>query len=141
MKKWLKALSVMTLSGFVFAGCATISNQPSQKVAITTSDGKPAIATINSGMLINEEKVNLPAQVKISRAKGATIEIRAEDNPCYETTRLVVASEHKTSGWFWGNIILGGIIGSTTDAATGSMWVYTNPNFNVLVEHKANCKK
>ena len=141
MKQWFRILGIVALSGVILAGCATISNQPSQVVSIGTSNGKPVVATISSGMLVKNDKVELPAQVKISRAKGATISVRSEDNPCYEDTKLAIAGKGKISGWFWLNIIWGGLTGSTTDAATGSMWAYTNPNFTVPVEQKANCKK
>ncbi|MCH5313218.1 MAG: hypothetical protein J1E28_02300 [Helicobacter sp.] len=139
MKQWFRILGIVALSGVIFAGCGTISNRPSQKVAITTSNGKPVIATIQGKFI--DSKVELPAQVKISRAKGATISVRSEDNPCYEDTKLVIAGKEKVSGWFWGNIIWGGFTGSTTDAVTGGMWRYANPNFTVPVEQKANCKK
>lgn len=129
--KWIAIVAVVVLG---FGGCATISNQTKQRVAITTSNGQVVVATING------TKVNLPGEVKISRAKGAVVEVRGQDNSCYESTQLVIAGKNKMSGWFWGNILWGGTTGSTTDAITGGMWSYSNPNFIVPVEKKANCK-
>jgi len=31
----------------------------------------------------------------------------------------------KVTGWFWGNIISGGLLGSATDAISGAMWEYS----------------
>lgn len=111
----------------LFSGCATITKGTKQKVSITTSTGKSVVATIGS------KKVNIPAQVNISRKKGATIRVLAEDNPGYEDTQLVITGKNKVTGVFWLNILWGGTFGSTTDAITGGMWAYTNPNFTVPV--------
>lgn len=114
----------------IFTGCATISNGPKQEISLTTSTGKSVVADIGGS------KVNIPGKVKISRAKGAVVQVRAEDNPGYETTQLVISGKNKTSGWFWLNIIWGGTFGSTTDAATGGMYEYANPNFTIPVSQK-----
>lgn len=120
----------------LLSGCATITNHPSQKVAITTSDGKPAVITIK------HKKYSIPANnISISRAKGATVEVLPADNPCIEYTKLAIAGKQKLSGIFWINILSGGPFGSTTDAATGSMWAYENPNFTVQVIRKNNCSQ
>lgn len=109
------------------AGARLSLKGPSQKVSITTSTGKGVVATIGN------KKVNIPAQVKISRKKGATIRVLAADNPGYEDTQLVITGKNKVTGVFWLNILWGGTFGSTTDAITGGMWAYTNPNFTVPV--------
>ncbi|MDE5592245.1 MAG: hypothetical protein K2I63_04765 [Helicobacter sp.] len=78
-----KVLAFGVILGVIFGGCATISNQPKQKVSITTSNGESVIADINGN------KVNLPIHdMKISRATGATIRVLKADNPCYEDTQL-----------------------------------------------------
>ena len=119
--------------GALLTGCATISNQTKQSVALTTSNGKSVLATIDG------EKVTLPAEVEISRADGAVVQVLAQDNKCYENTQLVIKGKNKVSGWFWGNILTGGTTGSTTDAISGGMWSYANPNFIVPVDRKSSC--
>ena len=37
----------------------------------------------------------------------------------------------EVEGWFWGNIILGGFFGSTTDSADGAMYKYAPTAYNV----------
>lgn len=127
MKKQIVVLGVLV---GLFSGCATITNNPSQKVAFTTSNGQSVVAEVNG------KKVNIPAEVKISRSKGAVVRVLAEDNPGYETTQFVITGKNKLSGIFWLNILSGGTTGSTTDALTGSMWTYSNPNFVVPVSKK-----
>lgn len=128
----MKLATLLVLIAFL-GGCATISNQTKQKVSVTTKNGENAIADIG-GM-----KVNIPGNIRISR-KGTIIKILNEDNPCYEDSKLIIAGEDEISGWFWGNILTGGMLGSLTDYMVGSMWVYSNPNFIVPIKPKQNCK-
>ena len=113
-----------------FKGWGNLKNNPSQKVALTTSNGQSVVAEVNG------KKVNIPAEVKISRSKGAVVRVLAEDNPGYETTQFVITGKNKLSGIFWLNMLSGGTTGSTTDALTGSMWTYSNTNFVVPVSKK-----
>ena len=122
----------LTLILAFFTGCATISNQFSQKVAIGTNTGDAVTADING------KKVMLPATVTISRSKDTVVKILPVDNPGYEATQLVIVGKQNLSMWFWGNIITGGTVGSTTDWLTGGMWYYSNPNFVVPVKKAGN---
>lgn len=123
--------------GALITGCATISNQTTQSVALTASNGKSVVATING------EKVSLPTEVEISRVDGAVVQVLTQDNKCYESTQLVIKGKNRISGWFWGNILTTGwgvgFTGSTVDAVSGGMWEYANPNFIVPVERKSSC--
>ena len=124
-------ISSIFIAGSIFSGCALISNPGTkQKVAISTSNSKPVVADIDG------KKVNIPAEVKISRKHGATIRVLEMDNPNYEDTLLIIKGKHNVSGWFWGNILSMGTFGSTTDGASGSMWKYANPNFTITVSEK-----
>ncbi|PAF45770.1 hypothetical protein [Helicobacter sp. 11S02629-2] len=126
----------IVLVALVASGCATISNGTKQKVAITTSTGEKVVATIGS------KKVTLPATIPLSRRSGAEIKVLHADNACYKDTSLNVAGKNKVSGWFFGNLIstAGVFFGSSTDASTGAMWSYTNPNFTVPVQRIDGCK-
>ena len=128
----MKHLNKVALFGALvaafFGGCATISNGPYQGIAIGTSTGETMIADING------EQVTIPATVSVLRSENTIIRILPMDNPGYEATQLVIAGKQSVSALFWGNIITGGTAGSTTDAITGSMWNYSNPNFIVPVK-------
>ena len=118
----------LTLALAFFTGCATISNQMSQRVAIGTNTGDAVTADING------QKVMLPASVKISRSNDTVVKILPVDNPGYEATQLVIVGKQEVSLWFWGNILWGGTSGSLTDCLTGAMRQYSNPNFVVPVQ-------
>ncbi len=119
--------------GMLISGCGTITNGTKQKVAISTSTGHQVIARIDG------KKVQIPSNVDIGRKTGANIQVLNEDNPCFEDTNYSVAGKGKVSGVFWINIISGGTFGSTTDAISGGMWEYSNPNFVIPVTKKPNC--
>ena len=50
------------------------------------------------------------------------ITIRIKEDKCHQETVTVVNSHIEP--WFWGNILSGGVFGSTTDSSTGAMWKY-----------------
>lgn len=131
--KNIRAYLMIGVLGALLTGCATISNQTTQSVSITTGNGKSVVATIN------RQKMSLPTEVEISRVDGAVVQVLAQDNKCYESTQLVIKGKDKISGWFWANILTGGTTGSTTDAVSGGMWEYANQNFIVPVDRKPNC--
>lgn len=115
-------------------GCGTITNGTKQKVSISTSTGQQVVARVDG------KKVTIPAKdVAVSRNKGADIKVLAEDNPCFETTNYSISGKGKVSGVFWINIFSGGFFGSTTDAISGGMWQFNDPNFVVPVTKKPNC--
>lgn len=122
--------SAFIVSSTLFTGCALTSNGTKQSVTITTSNGKPVVAEVDG------QKINIPAEIKLSRKHGATIRVLEVDNPNYEDTLLIIKGKHNVSGWFWGNILSMGTFGSTTDGASGSMWTYGNPTFIVPVSEK-----
>jgi hypothetical protein len=50
-------------------------------------------------------------------------------SPGYGENAVPLTTE--VEGWFWGNILFGGFLGSTTDAADGAMHKYTATSYNV----------
>ncbi|TQR60373.1 hypothetical protein [Campylobacter troglodytis] len=128
--KYLNKTSVFTVLvvASLFSACATISNQPSQRVNFNTNTGDSVTADINGA------KVKLPGWANISRSSDTVVKILPSDNPGYEATELLITGKQSVSSWFWGNIIFGGLPGSTTDGVTGAMWEYSNPNFVVPVK-------
>ena len=64
----------------------------------------------------------------LSRFNQALV-IRKEGYKEFSTTMSTTLN-----GWFFGNIVLGGLPGSTTDAATGAMHEYAPNQFLVALE-------
>lgn len=145
--KYLNKMALFSaLVAAFFSGCAWFSDSPNQIVRIEASDGAKLVATITShmkngtfGFSNNTKtfKTTLPTEVPIGRANGAKIAILESDNPGYQNTELVIEGKAGINPWYFGNIITGGYVGTTTtDPISGSMWKYGNPNFVVPVKKK-----
>ena len=146
----MKHLNKVALFGALvaafFGGCAMVSDSPNQIVRIEASDGAKLVATITSYMKVgtfgfsdNNKtfKVTLPTEVPIGRSNGAVISILEKDNPGYKNTEFVIKGKANINPWYFGNLITGGYVGTTTtDPVSGSMWKYSNPNFVIPVEKK-----
>jgi hypothetical protein len=109
---YIKILSVLLMS--TLFGCATVMNGTTQKIGIASS---PSGATVK----INDEELGetpLFADLKRNKEHIVTIEMAG-----YETKDLVI--NKKVSGWVWGNIVLGGLIGLAIDAVSGGIYQLT----------------
>lgn len=75
----------------------------------------PSNATVKINGMVDVGST--PAQVRLKRGETHIIEIKKEGYQDYK-----VITTNSITGWFWGNIICGGIIGIVIDAATGNMY-------------------
>lgn len=130
MKKLMLALMAVT----VLSGCSSIVKGSRQIINISTSTGKqaPAIITTDEG----QQTLTLPHAVTV-KDSSKDIVVNIKETKCNNPSSTVIHS--RLHPWFWGNIILGGVIGSTTDAVTGSMWAY-DENTIVDVTEKEICE-
>lgn len=95
-------------------GCASIIHGTSQNIDIASD---PTGATI----LIDDEEVGTtPFVAGLKRKERKTIRIELDGYSPYE-----VALDRKLDGWYFGNILFGGIIGLVVDAANGAMYKLT----------------
>src|SRR5262249_44746502 len=107
----VRALSVLTVAACVSAlsGCATIVNGTTEKIQLSSApDG--AQATIDG-----TQTVTTPTTVELSRDDEHTI-IFHKDGYQDDTEKLTSS----TSGWIWGNILAGGVVGAVVDAESGA---------------------
>lgn len=114
---------IIILATFLFfgtVGCATLFTGTNQTV---TFDSEPQGATV----LINGATIGTtPVTTQIQKQKVGqnTTTVTFEKEGFKKQTILLSTA---IEGWFWGNIISGGVWGSTTDAVTGAMYQYS-PN-------------
>jgi PEGA domain-containing protein len=108
-------LSILMLA-MVTSGCASIIDGSSQPLTFNSSPNGARIYV--NGMELGTTPLTMP----VKRSK--TTMILAKKNG-YEDQQLVLQT--KTNSWFWGNILLGGFYGSTTDYASDAMLEYS-PN-------------
>lgn len=111
----LVQLSILVLA-MVASGCATILNGSSQPV---TFDSSPNGASI----FVNGVEVGKTPLSMLMRRSKTTMILAKKDG--YEDQQL--ALQTTTSGNFWGNIMMGGFVGSTVDYFSDAMIEYS-PN-------------
>ena len=97
------------LCGMLVSGCATVINGTTQKVGVSSI---PPGATV---LIDNQQKIITPGTVWLARDQSHTFFFKKEG---YQDDSFVITSG--TSGWVWGNVIAGGLIGAVVDLSTGS---------------------
>ena len=114
-KKLLIALPLASV--VMFSGCATIlGGGNSQTVSINSN--KPVKGTMEYADGKGKQYFTSPATLTVDR-RSKDIILTSKDGNFQKTT---VKSE--INPWFLGNIIFGGLIGSTTDSVGGAAWKY-----------------
>lgn len=108
MKRSLLALLLLC------TGCSTLVNGPTQKVCITT---KPSGARVS---VDNCFVGTTPIRVDMRRSSRHVVTL---DLSGYET--MDIHFDKHVSGWVFGNIVFGGLIGLAIDAVSGSMFRLT----------------
>ena len=100
----------------ILAGCASIISGTGQEVSFN-SDPDDATVTVNGRIL-----GKTPFTVRLDRKSGQSVLFAKEG---YRP--ITMQLETTLNGWFWGNILTGGLIGSTTDGISGAAVQYS-PN-------------
>lgn len=108
-----KAISIIVVFVFivVLSGCATIMQGTKQSVGISSS---PTGAVV---IVDNVEKGKTPLVVDLTRKDHHFVKIEMAGYQPYEATFT-----RSTSGWVWGNIVFGGLIGLAVDAISGGLY-------------------
>ena len=106
-----RALSLLTVVACLSAlsGCATMVNGKTEKIQLSSAPGG-AQATIDGSQI-----VTTPTTVELSRDDEHTITFHKDG---YEDDTEKLTSS--TSGWIWGNILVGGVVGAVVDAESGA---------------------
>ena len=93
-------------------GCATIIHHGGKQSILINSDPSGAMATIDGTM-----KLETPGQAKLKRGQTHIVIF---DKEGYESSKAFV--DHDFSGWVFGNLGFGGLIGLAVDFGTGAAW-------------------
>jgi hypothetical protein len=113
----MKKLAMATVMGSVLlmTGCASILNEKTQQINVSSSNGKPLQGTVDGVPFTG------PGVVSVTRAKAAKI-VAVETPGCAKQTVV----ENSVDPKFFINILSGGAFGSTTDYSTEKMWKYAD---------------
>lgn len=107
-------VACIILSSFLVTSCCSIFNGSKQSIGFSSSpDGaNVSIDGIPRG--------KTPLTLKLERDEDHTVKIALPGYYPYSATLT-----HSVSGWVWGNLLFGGLIGLAVDAGTGSLYVLT----------------
>ncbi len=122
MKKLILSAVVATAVGI--SGCASIISDSSYPVTINSSPDGASFRIVNTKNGMDVMKGETPATISLGSSSGyfsrATYSVEF-DKPGYNSQSFVL--ESSIDGWYFGNILLGGLIGMLiVDPATGAMW-------------------
>lgn len=115
--------------GFALVSCASIIHGTSQQVGIgsTPSGAKVTVSGQSFG--------TTPTIADLKRSDNHIVKVDLDGYLTYETTLT-----KKVSGWVWGNILFGGLIGLAVDAISGGLYNLSPEQIQAILskEEKAN---
>lgn len=118
---------LLLLSVTLWQGCASIVSGSTQTVSFTSN---PEGATIElDGRTLGKAPLSITLKKRSHQRITATL-------PGYKTVTLPL--ETRQNGWFWGNIVIGGFIGSTTDGVTGAVNEYSPSNYMISLPREGS---
>src|SRR5687768_8963711 len=116
--------SLIALSIFViFSSCASIVSKSNWPFSVQTEPAGASVSIVNrKGIEVFSGKT--PAALKLRSGSGyfgKETYVVTITSPGYETKKVTV--ECKVNGWYFGNILIGGLLGMLIiDPATGAMY-------------------
>jgi hypothetical protein len=119
MKRLFGTAAVAGTLALVVAGCATIATGTSQTISISSNVDGAAI------YLDGERVGTTPFNGTVPKGKS---NLRVEA-PGYRDQTLSLSRQLEPA--FWGNIIIGGTLGSITDFASGAAYQYAPASYQV----------
>jgi len=115
-----KLLLAVVLCLICFVNCSTMMIGSTQKIDVYS---KPEMATVK----VNDMNAGVtPCTLELKRTGDYSIRLEL---PGYNEKTVYL--ERKYSGWFFCNILLGGIVGMFIDAMTGAIYVYDPKEIDV----------
>lgn len=91
------------------SGCATIVTGKYQTIPVTSEPPGVKVRSSSGPYIV------APGSFQLRRNEDHTL---VAEYPGFEPQQRVL--KHKLQGWFWGNVLLGGIIGGVVDLASGA---------------------
>ncbi|MDR0962325.1 MAG: hypothetical protein LBM62_07200 [Mediterranea sp.] len=121
----------------LFSSCASIVSHASYPLSLN-SDPQGAKVTIINKSGYEVFSGTTPSVIKLDASDGFFSKERyilTFTHPDYDSKVVQVSA--KIDGWYFGNILLGGLIGMLiVDPATGAMWKLDTTNINVTLNPK-----
>jgi hypothetical protein len=118
MRALFTILSLVLITLFT-QSCGTIIHGTTQEVGISS---QPTNARVS---INGEDRGSTPMIADLKRKNNYMVQIQLEGYQTYETNLT-----RSTSGWVWGNIVFGGLIGLVVDASAGGMYKLSPEQLN-----------
>ena len=119
----MKRIITLSLAFSLFlSSCCSIINGRSQDVGISSS---PAGANV---IVDGQNRGITPLTLQLERDENHTIVIEKEGFQSQSATMT-----KSVSGWIWGNLFIGGIVGLVVDCCTGALWTLDPENVNTIL--------
>jgi hypothetical protein len=139
----LKLTAIFMASTFLFSSCASILSKSSYPISINSAPSEAKIV-IKDKKGIEIFSGQTPATLKLKSGSGffgkARYQVTFTKNG-YDSKTVPV--EFKLDGWYFGNLLLGGVIGMLiVDPATGAMYKLETEFLNeTLIQSTARVQK
>lgn len=119
----MKQVILAAALAVALSGCATLFNGQSQAITITSApEGAQVTVSNRAGQRVHVGET--PVTLTLKRGAGyfkSEVYMLAFSKPGYADQQMTIRGS--TSGWYFGNILLGGLIGMlAVDPATGAMY-------------------
>ena len=117
MGRWvIYSLLLAAAAALTILSCAAIIHGSKQSVSFQSSPSEASVEVFDA-MGMSYGFCETPCKIELKRKNEYKVKIT---KPGYAPVELVI--ERKTSGWVWGNILFGGIIGLIVDFTGGSAY-------------------
>ncbi len=123
MKNRFYALLLFTFFSFFVVSCSSIFNGSKDRVKVNSTPNEARIFV--NGLEVGKT----PAILELKRGEKHIIEVKKEGFQTFhvETTKDI-------TGWFWGNLLCGGVIGIIIDLATGNAYDVSPSTINATLD-------
>jgi hypothetical protein len=119
---WVSVI-VLLAAGFITGGCASIVHGGNRSISIDSKPSGAKASIVKTGgatVTVQTTPCTVSLDPKRGYFKGQNYTLKLE-LPGYKTTEVQLRPT--LSGWYFGNILFGGLIGMVAvDPVTGSMW-------------------
>ena len=121
MKKVMKAVSLAT--SVALAGCASIISKSEWPVTVQSNPaGAKCVIAKKDGVEVHKGETPLTVTLRADSGYFSSQDyVVTCEKEGYDNAKVEMPSS--LNGWYWGNIVFGGVIGwLIVDPATGAMW-------------------
>jgi len=113
----MKRFLMFALSAIALSGCATIIGGGTTQMVTVSSDTPAASYEVRNAEGTAVSNGAVPGSVTLQRKGSYVVEVNADG---YQSE--IIPLNRGINGWFWANIIIGGVPGWIIDAVSGGMY-------------------